>query len=150
MTDDWFDVLAALLDAGARFLVVGAHAMAAHGVPRGTQALDIWIDPASANAERVWRALADFGAPLADLHITPADFTRPETVVQIGLPPARIDVLTGITGLRDFEEAWATRAVIAVRGRDVPLLGRAALVANKRAAGRPKDVADLHALGEEP
>jgi hypothetical protein len=89
--------------------------MAAHGVPRGTQDLDNWIDPATANAERVWRALAAFGAPLADLHITPADFTRPETVVQVGLPPARIDVLTGITGLSDFQEAWATRAVIAVR-----------------------------------
>jgi hypothetical protein len=150
MTDDWFDVLAALLDGGARFLVVGAHAMAAHGVPRGTQDLGIWIDSAPANAERVWRSLAAFDVPLADLRIPPADLTRPETVVQIGLPPARIDVLTGVTGLRDFEEAWATRAVITVRGQDVPILGRAALIANKKAAGRPKDLADLHALGEEP
>ena len=65
MTDDWFDLLAALLDARSRFLVVGAHALAVHGVPRGTQDLDVWIDPDTANVERVWQALAEYGAPLA-------------------------------------------------------------------------------------
>lgn len=73
MTDDWIEFLCALLDAGARFLVVGAHAMAVHGVPRGTQDLDVWIDPGAANAERVWRALVDFGAPVDALGVTRED-----------------------------------------------------------------------------
>lgn len=67
VSDDWSDALGALADAGARFLVVGAHAMAVHGVPRGTQDLDIWIDPSEENVERVWRGLAAFGAPLGEL-----------------------------------------------------------------------------------
>jgi len=150
MNDDWFEVLVALLDAGARFLVVGAHAMAAHGIPRGTQALDLWVDPTPTNAARVWQAMAGFGAPLATLGVTQDDWCRPDTVVQLGLPPNRIDVLTGISGVAQFEDAWASRVTISVRGRDVPVLGRAALVANKRAASRLKDLADLEALGERP
>ncbi|MGH7500354.1 MAG: hypothetical protein ACREL7_01220 [Longimicrobiales bacterium] len=74
MTDDWFDVLVALLGADARFLVVGAHAMAVHGVPRATQDLDVWIESSEENAGRVWDALVDFGAPLGELGTTVADF----------------------------------------------------------------------------
>lgn len=148
MTDDWFEILAALLDHDARFLVVGAHALAAHGVPRGTQDLDVWVAPEPANAARVWQALASFGAPLAALGITPADFSAPDMVVQLGLPPQRIDILTGLSGVPAFEPAWADRLMVSVRGRALPFLGRAALLATKRAAGRPKDLADLEALGE--
>ena len=147
MTDDWFDLLIALLGAGARFLVVGAHAMAAHGDPRGTQDLDVWVDPAPENAERVWKALAAFGAPLTSLGVTPADFSRSDAVVQLGLPPNRIDVLTGISGVPRFDRAWTARQTIVVRGREIPFLDRATLILNKRAAGRPKDLADLDALG---
>jgi hypothetical protein len=146
MTDDWFDVIAALLDAEARFLTVGAHAMAVHGVPRGTQDLDLWVEPEPANAERVWRALAAFGAPLASLGIRPDDLRQPDSVVQIGLPPNRIDILTGITGVPDFDTAWRDRVIATVRERQVPFLGRAALLANKRATGRLKDLADVEAL----
>ena len=148
MTDDWFDVLAALLDAEVRFLVIGAHAMAVHRVPRGTQDLGLWVDPSPANAERVWHALLGFGAPLSSLGVTPSDFSTPNTVVQLGLPPNRIDVLTGISGVSDFDSAWAGREQHPVRGRQVPFLVRAALIANKRAAGRLQDSADLEALGE--
>lgn len=146
MTDDWFDVICALLDADARFLTVGAHAMAVHGVPRGTQDLDLWIEPEPANAERVWRALASFGAPLEALGIRPDDLRQPESVVQIGLPPNRIDILTGISGVPDFDAAWRDKVVATVREREVPFLGRAALLANKRATGRLKDLADVEAL----
>ncbi len=150
MTDDWFDLLAALLDARARFLVVGAHALAVHGVPRGTQDLDVWIDPDPANVERVWQALADFGAPLAGLGVTRDDLRRVDTVVQLGLPPNRIDLLTSISGIPDFAAAWAARAEHELRGRRVPFLGRDALIRNKRASGRRKDLADVEALGEDP
>jgi hypothetical protein len=150
VTDDWFDLLAALLDARARFLVVGAHALAVHGVPRGTQDLDVWIDPDPANVERVWQALADFGAPLAGLGVTRDDLRRVDTVVQLGLPPNRIDLLTSISGIPDFAAAWAARAEHELRGRRVPFLGRDALIRNKRASGRRKDLADVEALGEDP
>jgi hypothetical protein len=148
VTDDWVDFLHALLAAGARFLVVGAHAMAVHGVPRGTQDLDVWIDVRAENAERVWQALATFGAPLASLGLTHDDLQQPNTVIQLGLPPNRIDLLTTISGISDFDAAWDERAELEVRGQRVPFLGRATLVDNKRATGRHKDLGDLEALGE--
>lgn len=147
MTDDWYDLLVALLDARARFLVVGAHALAVHGVPRGTQDLDVWIDPDPTNAERVWRALTAFGAPLTTMQLTHDDLQRPGTVIQIGLPPDRIDLLTSISGIPDFETAWSGRVEHTVRGSVVPFLGRDALIRNKRASARRKDIADVEALG---
>ena len=101
MTDDWAEIIFALLDAKARFLVVGAHAMAVHGVPRATQDLDIWVQPTRDNASRVWRALAACGAPLDDLDIREEDLTTRGTVVQIGLPPRRADLLTDISGIAE-------------------------------------------------
>ncbi len=148
MSEDWSDFLDALLRAGARFLVVGAHAVAIHGVPRGTQDIDVWIATDRDNIDRVWRALAEFGAPLADLGIELADLQRPGTIVQLGLPPNRIDLLTTISGVPDFEVAWRDRVEHSVRGTRIPFLGRSALIQNKRAAGRHKDLGDLEALGE--
>jgi hypothetical protein len=149
MSDDWGDLLVALVDANARFLVVGAHALAVHGVPRATQDLDVWVDPTEDNAARVWSALATFGAPLATLGITARDLSAPDTVVQVGLPPNRVDLLTGITGVASFAEAWRNRVMHRIRDREIPILDRRTLVANKRATGRLKDRADLEALGEE-
>lgn len=150
MNDDWIDMLSALRDAQAKFLVVGAHALAVHGVPRGTQDLDILVDATPENAERVWRALVLFGAPVNSLGISKADLVTPGTVIQFGLPPNRIDFLTSISGIPDFETAWAGRVTHDLRGYPVPFLGRAELIANKRAAGRRKDLADVEALGEDP
>jgi hypothetical protein len=150
VNDDWLDILRALLASEARFLVIGAHAMAVHGVPRGTQDLDVWVEPSPSNAERVWRALAEFGAPLASLGITRGEFDHPGAIIQLGLPPNRVDVLTSLSGLPDFSAAWAGRTVHEVGGHRVPFLGRAELIVNKRASGRRKDLADLEALGELP
>jgi hypothetical protein len=150
MTEDWSDALIALLSAGARFLVVGAHALAVHGVPRATQDLDVWVEPTDENAAKVWRALVAFGAPLGELGVTAEDFIRPETVVQIGLPPNRIDVLTQISGVQDFAGAWHDRVEHEVGDVLVPFVGRDTLIRNKRASGRLKDLADVEALGEPP
>ena len=147
MNEDFRDLVSALLDAGARFLVVGAHALAVHGVPRATGDLDVWVSTEAANAERVWAALARFGAPAAAMGVSRQDLMRPDQVVQIGLPPRRIDILTSISGV-SFDEAWKGRVTHDVGGLTVPFLGRDALVRNKRATGRTKDRADLEALGE--
>jgi len=149
VNEDFRDLLAALVAAGARFLVVGAHALAVHGIPRATGDLDVWIAAEAPNAERVFAALVRFGAPMAAMGVTHEDLTRSDQVVQIGLPPRRIDILTSISGV-PFEEAWADRMTHEVEGLAIPFIGRAALVKNKRATGRAKDLADLEALGEGP
>ena len=146
MNRDFAEMLSALSEAGADFLVVGAHALAVHGRPRATGDLDIWVRATPENAARVWVALASFGAPLSDL--TVADLSSPGIVFQMGLPPSRIDILTGITGVT-FEDAWPRRLVATVAGLQLPFLGRDDLLANKRATGRPKDLADVAALEDE-
>ncbi|HEX2252971.1 MAG TPA: hypothetical protein VHQ65_06870 [Thermoanaerobaculia bacterium] len=138
-------MLAALLAEEAEFLVVGAHAMAIHGVPRATGDLDLWVRPAPDNVARVWRALQQFGAPVASLGIRQEDFARPDTVIQLGLPPRRIDLLTGISGV-EFEPAWQTRVVREIESLPVPFLSQSLLIANKRASGRTKDLADVEVL----
>jgi hypothetical protein len=145
MNDDFRDLLDALLRAGARFLVVGAHAMAVHGVPRATGDLDVWVVPDPENAGRVWQALLDFGAPAGALGVTRNDLETPGVVVQIGLPPRRLDILTELSGL-EFDAAWGNRVMHRVGPLDVPFLGRDDLIRNKRASGRPKDLADLDIL----
>lgn len=147
VNEDFRDLLAALLEAHARFLVVGAHAMAVHGVPRATGDLDVWIASDGDNAGRVWSALVWFGAPVAALGFSEEDLTRPDQVLQIGLPPRRVDLLTTISGV-DFEQAWPGRVVHEVSSLPVPFISRDDLVRNKRAAARAKDLADLEALGE--
>lgn len=149
MNKDFLDLLQALLDAGARFLVVGAHSMAVHGVPRATGDLDVWIHPETENAERTWQALRTFGAPVEGLGVSKRDLEASETVVQLGLPPRRIDLLTSVTGL-EFEAAWSNRTVHRVGSLEIPFLGRDDLIRNKRAMGRPKDHADLVILERKP
>ena len=148
MNEDFRDLLQALLDAGARFLVVGAHAMAVHGVPRATGDLDVWISPDRANSERVWRALLAFGAPVSELGLSRGDLETPGMVVQVGMPPRRIDFLTEASGLV-FEDAWQARTTYRMDSLEVPFLSRQDLVRNKRATGRPKDLADLDVLERE-
>jgi hypothetical protein len=146
MNPDWRDLMATLGRHGVHFLVVGAHAVAVHGVPRGTQDLDIWVRRDAGNAERVWRALAEFGAPLPSIGVTRADFEDPDCVVQLGIPPARIDLMTSISGVSSFDAAFADRVNATVEGVTVPVLGRSDLIANKRASGRGKDLVDLEWL----
>jgi hypothetical protein len=117
-------------------------------VPRATGDLDVWIAADGDNAHRAWNALLRFGAPVAGPGFTRDDLTRTDQVLQIGLPPRRIDLLTSISGV-DFEAAWPRRVDRAVSGLVVPFIGREDLIRNKRASGRPKDRADLAALGAD-
>jgi hypothetical protein len=142
---DFRDLLVCLGREGAEYVLVGAYALAFHGVPRATGDIDVLVRPTVENAARVWRALVAFGAPLAAAGVQPEDFATPGLVYQIGLPPRRIDVLTEISGV-SFDEAWGTRGVAELDGLPVPFLGRATLIANKRATGRLKDLADVERL----
>jgi Nucleotidyl transferase of unknown function (DUF2204) len=136
-------MLFALSEAGADFLVVGAHAMAAHGYPRATGDLDIWVRPTKGNADQVWRAIEQFGAPRRD--VSPADFCTPDVVFQIGVEPCRIDILTSIDGV-GFDEAWQNRREVKIDELVFCVIGREQLLKNKRATGRPKDRLDAEKL----
>jgi hypothetical protein len=144
MNPDFVDLLRAFIDADVRFLVVGAYALAHYGRPRATGDLDVWVDPTPDNARRVIRALAAFGAPVRD--VREEDFASPGMVLQIGVPPGRIDVLTDLTGLT-FDEAWPARDGGAFGEISVDFIGRDAFIRNKRAMGRTRDLADIEALG---
>ncbi len=143
MNQDFVDLLRALTAADARFLVVGAFAVSFHSRPRATGDLDLWVEPTPENAARVMRALREFGAPLDA--IAERDFTAPHLVFQLGVPPRRVDLLTSLTGL-EFGEAWATRIEGEIGGQRCAFIGREALIRNKRALGRPRDLADVEQL----
>lgn len=138
-------MVASLNAAHVRFLVIGAYAMAAHGVPRATGDLDVWVEPSEENGPRVFEALARFGAPLQALGITIRDLLAPGVVCQIGLPPRRIDITTVIDGV-EFAEAWEERLGGSLGPVRLSYIGREALIRNKEAAGRAKDLADLELL----
>ena len=140
LTRDLREFIELFLSNEVDFLVVGAVAMAHHGVPRFTGDVDLLVRPSPANATKILRALAGFG--FGSLGLAEEDFTTPDHVIQLGYPPVRIDLLTGITGL-SFEEAWGGREPGNLDGLQVPFLGRAELIKNKRAVSRPQDLADV-------
>ena len=146
LNPDYHDILSAFNAQGVEYLVVGAYALAAHGVPRATGDIDLWIRTSVVNADRVWRALGHFGAPLGQL--SRDELAVPGTVFQIGLPPRRIDLHTTIDGV-EFDEAWPERLQLQVEGVPLPVIGRAHLIANKRASARPQDLADVQRLTGE-
>jgi predicted nucleotidyltransferase len=139
------DLLRAFCERNVRFVVVGAHALGYWAQPRATGDFDLFVDPRPDNARRILEALADFGVPLSDL--TADDLTRPGTVFQMGEPPCRIDLATDQTGIT-FDEAWEGHARVEIEGLSIPIIGREAMIRNKRATGRPKDHFDLELLGE--
>ena len=136
-------MLSALSAEGADFLVVGAYAVAVHGIPRATADLDIWVRASDVNAARVERAITHFGAPGSA--IRREDLLMPAIVIQIGVAPRRIDLLTSVDGV-EFEDAWQHRVEVEVEGLRVPVIGRHHLILNKKAVGRPQDLADVARL----
>jgi hypothetical protein len=133
----------AFADAEIEFLVVGAFAVAVHDVPRATGDLDLWVRPSAENAMKVFRTLAAFGAPLERME--PGDFTDLDITYQFGVPPEQIDVMTSISGV-SFDEAWPGRLDVTHEGRRISVIGADALIANKLASGRPKDLRDADAV----
>ena len=149
MNRDFSDMLSALSAEGVEYLLIGAYAMAVHGVPRATGDIDVWVRPSPANADRVLRALARFGAPLGDLRA--ADLATEGAVFQVGVAPIRIDIITAVDGIA-FDDAWPNRVTSTLAGLTIPVIGREDLIRNERATGRSQDRVDADRLEnpEEP
>lgn len=144
MNPHFVEMLKAFRDEGVEYLVIGAHALAVHGHIRATLDIDLWVKPTPENAGRTWRALERFRAPLSKMN--PRDFSEPEVLYQIGMPPSRIDIMTSGTEL-EVDSAWRNRISAEFGDVAAPVLGLADLKQAKRAAGRLKDLADLEELG---
>ena len=146
MHPDFKDLLHEFNAKGVEYLVVGAHALAAHGHVRATKDMDVWVRPSAENARRVMDALDAFGAPLHGMTIE--DFSGRDFVLQLGVAPVRIDILTSITGV-EFDEAWPARLHTTFDGEPVGVLSREHLIQNKSASGRPQDIADVDFLARQ-
>lgn len=142
-SSDFSELFGFFLSRKVRFVIVGGHAVAVHAKPRYTKDVDVLVEPTAENAARVLAALADFG--FGGLGLTTDDFTKPGQVVQLGYPPNRIDLLTSITGV-GFEEVWRGRVETGYGGIELPFIGRAELIKNKLASGRPQDRIDVEWL----
>ena len=143
LNEDYKEMLQYLVDEDVKFLLMGAYALAAHGYPRATMDIDVWVMPSPENAAAVLRALRRFGAPLHGLTI--ADLQKYDTIFQIGVAPRRIDIITGASGLH-FEDVFTRSVVIDIEGIQVRIPSIDDLIRNKKASGRTKDIADAEAL----
>jgi len=144
--EDFRDFLALLNAHEVKFMIVGGYALAFHGAPRFTGDIDVFVKPDHENAKRIIKALADFGFSSLDLTID--DFLDQNKVVQLGVPPVRIDIITSISGVT-WEEADASKELGPFGDVSVFFIGKKQFITNKRASGRKKDLADIEALGEE-
>jgi hypothetical protein len=136
---DFREFIGSLSAHDVRFVIVGAFAVAYHGYYRYTSDIDLFVDSSAENAERILRAIEQFG--FGDLNLTIEDFAR-EQVVQFGVAPNRIDVLTFLSGVT-FDEAWTSRETGKLDGLSVSFISREMLKRNKQACGRLQDLADL-------
>lgn len=144
---DFRDLFADFNDAGVEYLLVGAHALAVHGHIRATKDLDVWVRPSLENADRLLGALHRFGAPTQD--VSRDDFALPGVVLQIGVDPLRIDILTAVDGVQ-FDEAWSNHVTARFADQTVNVISKKDLIRNKRESGRMQDLADVEALERIP
>jgi hypothetical protein len=140
---DLSEFLRLLSSHGVEYLLVGGYAVGLHGYPRTTGDMDVWVNPSAENASKLVNALVDFG--YAASHLSPTPFTNPAKIVRLGVPPVCIDLIMSISGA-DFASSYARRKLDESAGVPVSLISLDDLKANKRAAGRPKDIDDLNYL----
>ena len=143
LNEDYKEMLENLLNEGAEFILVGAYALAAHGFPRATGDMDIWVKPDVNNSKKVYRALAKFGAPINEIREN--EFCQPGLIFQIGVVPRRIDIITKISGV-EFDEADADKILVNIENLKIPVLSIDLLIKNKMATGREKDLLDAKLL----
>ena len=143
LTKDFVEFIECCVARDVKFLIVGGYALAAHGHPRATKDLDVWILMEPGNAERLVEALGDFGMDSVGLEAS--DFVEPDIVVQLGYPPVRIDLLTSASGV-EFNECWGRRMTVTVGSVEAGFISYEDLLTNKRASGRPQDTVDVEVL----
>jgi hypothetical protein len=143
LNEDYKEILLILTGLEVKYLIVGAYAMAAHGYPRATGDIDIWVETSKVNSQKLFKALEEFGAPLFD--ITPEAFEQEGIIFQIGVAPRRIDFITAIDGV-GFADAYADREIIEVEDLRLPFISKEKLILNKRSTGREKDRLDAEFL----
>ena len=146
---EWKEFLDCLNASGVEYLIVGAIAVAHHARPRLTNDMDIWVRPSLANGQKIEQALRSFG--FASLGFAAADFAHPDAIVQLGVPPLRIDLITSITGIDSFDDAWLGRSPGMFGGVATNFIGRDELLLNKQSVARGRDLGDIEALrGHDP
>jgi len=143
LNEDYKDILQIFIEEKVNFLLVGAYALAAHGLPRATGDIDLFIKSDKDNSQRVYQALVRFGALVSG--ISKEDFQVGDLIFQIGIVPRRIDIITSITGV-SFDEAFSSRIITEVNGIKVPVISLDKLIKNKEASGREKDLLDVKIL----
>ncbi|MCL4529276.1 MAG: nucleotidyltransferase [Chloroflexi bacterium] len=146
VNSDFSDLLRIFNDHHVRYMVIGGYAVVQYAEPRFTKDLDMLISTDVANAEAVYNALREFGAPLTGL--TAKDFSEEGFFFQMGVPPVRVDILMGIPGIK-FEEYWNRRMEVDFDGLKVVFISKQDLITSKRAAGRPQDLIDADLLSKE-
>ena len=147
LNKDFKEFVELLNSHAVEYLVVGGYALAAHGHPRYTGDIDIWLDPSPINVGRLLIALREFG--FGSLGLSETDFQQPDAIVQLGYPPARIDLLSSIDGVQ-FDQCYPRRQLVSVSGVELPILHLDDFRVNKLASGRAKDLADLESLDTPP
>lgn len=145
LPQDYADLLIELCEAHVEFLLVGGWAVILYGHVRATDDMDIFVRPSKTNSQRVFAALEAFGAPLRAHAVAPGHFAKEGDAYRFGIAPLKVELLTQITGV-SFDEALQGSKTFELDGYQVPYIGKAALIANKRAAGRHKDLADVEEL----
>lgn len=143
LNPDFRELLRLFNDKNIEYLVVGGYAMAAHGYPRYTGDIDLWVWSTQDNAEKILDALREFG--FGEVGLKEDDFQKPQQIIQLGFPPARIDLLTDIDGVT-FTDCWPKKLVLDLDGVLVPVIGKSDLILNKEASNRLQDRADLEKL----
>lgn len=143
LNQDYKDILFLFIKHEVDFLLIGAYAMAVHGFPRATADIDIFIKPDGKNSKRIVNALTEFGAPQDNISVS--DFETPGVVIQIGIAPRRIDLISEIDGLT-FDEASDDKEVIETEGLSIPVISKEKLIINKLATGREQDRLDAENL----
>lgn len=141
---DYKEFIELLIKNKVDFLLVGAYALAAHGYVRYTHDIDFLISTTKENSIKIIQVLKDFG--FSSLGLTETDFMNEDLIVQLGYPPVRIDILTSISGIENFDEVIVNKEVIEIEGMQIPIISKADLIRNKRSTGRTKDLADAEEL----
>ena len=143
---DFLEFFESLNAHSVKYAVAGGYAVAYHGSPRFTGDIDVMVGSDERNARSILSALEEFG--FSGIGLSVQDFAQPDRVVQLGVPPMRIDILTGIDGVT-FDEVWEQRVEVRIENVLVHFISRELLIRNKRATGRAKDLADLESLSSE-